>query len=173
VPSEMGARVGTKDALCLHRRYFPYFLCSMSRGDPMKRPTVALGIVLAVALSVIPGRGIAASRPIVHAAEAQLLFRLQVSGPRDPSATYWVAYGPLHGRFGIKRLQPVANGLFEASQRLSPRTRTVFAYVAGHGAIKTRAGLAPGNPVVTIRVFGPAVIAPAGLPLVRWNTPIG
>jgi len=84
-----------------------------------------------------------------------------------------VAYGPLHGRFGIKRLQPAANGLFEASQRLPLHTRTTFAYVAGHGAIHTRAGLAPGNPVVTIRVFGPAVIAPAGIPLVRWNTPIG
>ncbi len=139
----------------------------------MKRPAVALGIALAVAFTVTPGRGVAASRPIVRAAETQLLFRLQVSGPRDPAATYWVAYGPVQGRFGIKRLQPAANGLFEASQQLPLHTRTTFAYVAGHGAIHTRAGLAPGNPVVTIRVFGPAVIAPAGIPLVRWNTPIG
>ncbi len=139
----------------------------------MKRPAVALGIALAAAFTVIPGRGVAASRPVVRAAETQLLFRLQVSGPRDPAATYWVAYGPLHGHFGIKRLQPVANGLFEASQRLPLHTRTTFVYVAGHGAIHTRAGLAPGNPVATIRVFGPAVIAPAGVPLVRWNTPIG
>ncbi len=139
----------------------------------MKRCAVALGIALAVVLTVFPGRGVAASRPIVHATETQILFRLQVSGPRDPAATYWVAFGPVQGRFGIKRLKPASNGLFEASQWLPLHVRTTFAYVAGQGAIHSRAGLAPGNPVITIRVFGPAVIAPAGIPVVRWSTPIG
>jgi len=139
----------------------------------MKRPIVVLGTALACALSLIAGRAVAAASPNVHPSETRIQFRLQVSGPRDPLATYWVAYGPLQGRFGIKRLQQAAGGLFGASLRLPLHSRTTLAFVAGHGAIYTQAGLAPGNPVVTIRVFGPAIIAPAGIPLVRWNTPIG
>jgi len=174
VPSADGRHGLAQKMLCVYivgRSLLLFVQCLV--GDSMKRSTVALGIALAVALTVIPGQSVAASRPIVHATETQILFRLQVSGLRNPAATYWVAYGPLRGRFGIKRLRPAANGLFEASQWLPLHLRTTFAYVAGYGVMRTRAGLAPGNPVITIRVFGPAVIAPGGIPVVRWNTPIG
>ena len=103
----------------------------------------------------------------------QTVFRLNVTGNVAPGTTFWLAYGPLAGHFGMIQLHQQSPGVYEASQRLPTSARTLFTYLAGRGAIRTRAGLAPGAPVVTIRRIGPASIWPKGVPAARWFSPAG
>jgi hypothetical protein len=42
-------------------------------------------------------------------------FRLHVVGRPSPGTTFWVAYGPLAGRFGIIRLHAAGSNMYEAS----------------------------------------------------------
>jgi hypothetical protein len=100
-------------------------------------------------------------------------FRLVVSGQADSSLTFWVAYGPLRDGFGLVQLHPAGQGRYRASVTLPAEGRTVFAFLAGHGTIRTRFGPAPGNPVVTIRRIGPVNLAELRLPTVRWMVPAG
>jgi len=99
-------------------------------------------------------------------------FRLQVPAHLGYNATFWVAYGPLAGKFGLIRLHKIGPQLYGATQRL-PAGRTVFAYIAGHGTVKTKAGLQPGGMVTTIRRVGPATPQRASRIEVRWAGPVG
>lgn len=101
------------------------------------------------------------------------VFRLHVNGNPGTSATFWVAYGPLHGRFGIIRLTRVGAHTFTARRNLPAGARTSFAYVEGQGTVHTRAGAAPGNPVITINTLGPLRLGARPLPLQRWAAPVG
>ncbi|GAC1323027.1 MAG: hypothetical protein NVS2B16_06760 [Chloroflexota bacterium] len=103
---------------------------------------------------------------------AMLTFTLRVVGPSDPQATYWVAYGPLAGRFGMVRLQRVGL-LFQAAVSLPSHGHTVFAYLQGHGIVRTRAGDAPAPPMVTIASMGPVSVSGARFPTIAWHAPIG
>jgi hypothetical protein len=100
-------------------------------------------------------------------------FRLQISGQPATGTTFWVAYGPLAGRFGIIRLHASGRTLYVATRPLPANGYTTFAYVAGHDTIRARFGLAPGNPVVTIRVFNGVSMSGGQLPTVQWQAPIG
>ena len=106
-----------------------------------------------------------------HSPMVVATFRLQVAGSISPGTTFWVAYGPVDGHFGIVQLHG-ANGTYSARQRV-PAGRTTVAYLAGHGTMKTRFGVAPGNPVVTIRRVESAVIGQGPLPTIRWIAPVG
>ena len=100
-------------------------------------------------------------------------FRLRVLGQVSQRMTFWVAYGPLAGRFSVVRLHRVQSGVYEAHRRLPDQGRTIFAYLAGTGVMSTQAGPAPGNPVVTIRRIGPIGMRHLRLPTVYWQTPAG
>ena len=97
-------------------------------------------------------------------------FRLHVVGNTDPGATFWVAYGPVDGRFGLVQLRRLEPGVFQAMDRIRIGTRSVFAYLEGHGVVKTRFGNAPGDPVFTIRRVGPVTVTAAGVQSVRWRS---
>jgi hypothetical protein len=126
---------------------------------------VALTVAIALFVAALtPAR--AQRSPIAVAT-----FRLQVAGSIAPGTTFWVAYGPVNGHFGIVRLRG-ANGTYSAKERV-PAGRTTVAYLAGHGTMKTRFGVAPGNPVVTIHRVESAVIGQGPLPTVRWIAPVG
>lgn len=109
--------------------------------------------------------------PLAHHPGARSTFRLSVDGPVSPDDTFWVAYGPLAGTWGIVRLHAAGTNLFEVQVAL-PRGRTVFSFIEGRGVLHTRLGAVPGNPVTTIRQVGP--MSPGStFPLVVWHEPIG
>lgn len=98
-------------------------------------------------------------------------FRLQVQGRAKPGMTFWVAYGPLAGKFGLVRLQSSRLGMYTASRTFPAGGRTVLAYLSSRGTIHTPIGLAPSTPFVTIRRIGPIRILAGSIPLVRWRAP--
>ena len=100
-------------------------------------------------------------------------FRLQVDGEVGAKATFWVAYGPLAGHFGLIRLHPVGANLYSATVRLPGSGRTQFAYLRGNGVVRTPQGQAPGDPVTTIRLIGPVSVPRVALPTVQWQAPVG
>jgi hypothetical protein len=107
-----------------------------------------------------------------HGRQAVAMFRLRIAGKPDRQATYWVAYGPLNGTFGIIRLHASGNGLYSATNLL-PRGHTSLAYIEGHGVIHTPFGPAPGNPVTTIRTINAVALDGTPLPAVQWREPVG
>ena len=135
---------------------------------------VLLGLVLmitAIACSATTSwaRTVQQSAP---PASASRVFRLSVDGPVAPSDTFWVAYGPLAGTWGIVRLHATGPKLFETKITL-PRGRTVFSFIEGRGVMHTRLGDVPGNPVTTIRQVRSATVTGPAFPLVVWHVPIG
>lgn len=113
-----------------------------------------------------------------HAAKAplrsvQASFHLHVQGAPASGTTFWVAYGPLSGRWGLVRLHQTGQGMYVATRNLPAAGRTTFAYLAGQGMERTRLGPTPGNPVVTIKVLGPMSPVGVGRTIVLWQAPVG
>lgn len=131
---------------------------------------VAWAVVLSIVLSAGLAQPSGAAHP--HRGTVQTTFRLRVQGHVGPRTTFWVAYGPLADRWGIVQLHAAGHGIFLSQRRLPLNGRSVFAYLEGNGAIATRIGPAPGNPVVTIRRLGPFRVSSRGLPLVCWTAPV-
>lgn len=139
------------------------------------RSLVLASSLVALAVSTSPAFA-AGSRSGSHLARPQTavtVFQLAVSGSPRPGTTFWVAYGPLNGQFGLIQLTHRSGNTFSASKQLPTAGRTVFAYLAAQGVTRTPAGLAPGGRPMTIRRIGPTSIWPHGLPLIRWQPPVG
>lgn len=100
-------------------------------------------------------------------------FRLQPDSLASQHATYWLAYGPVAGKFGLVQMHPNSAGIFVASTRLPLGARGTFYYIQGQGAIHTRAGLAPGNPVHTIGHVGPLRVSRQPVPMFHVASPAG
>jgi hypothetical protein len=120
---------------------------------------------------------VAACTPLeAHAARTRVVattFRLQLAGRPAAGATFWVAYGPLAGRFGIIQLHRTPDGSYAATRALPAQGKTVFSYLAGQGVVHSRLGAVPGNPVVTIRSIGPVAASRLRPSIVRWEPPVG
>lgn len=101
-------------------------------------------------------------------------FRMQVDAGAQSGRTFWVAFGPVAGRFWLIRLHH-NGGAFTATADLPAGTRTVFSYIAGNGTAQAKMGTVPGNPVVTVRQVGPVTLNNhrSVLPTVRWSGPVG
>lgn len=138
--------------------------------------TLALLCTASIVIGLSAGPVDARVRPHVrahHAAhETTCTFRVHVSGTPDPRMTFWAAYGPLHGRFGVLRLHSAGAGTYAAQQTL-PDGTTAVTFLAGVGTVHTREGAAPGNPVVTIRSLPSVSISSCSLPTVEWQAPVG
>lgn len=101
-------------------------------------------------------------------------FRIQVAGRPQPGTTFWVAYGPTAGAFGIVQLKPQGSSMWGASKRLPADARVDLAYLAGRGVIHTRFGPAPRDPVTVIRHLPPTPVSRLRLlHTVRWTPPTG
>lgn len=100
-------------------------------------------------------------------------FHLHVSGTVAPNATFWLAYGPVAGRFGVIRLKAQSPGNYVARQSLPAGSHGVFAYIMGLGTMHSREGAGPGNPTLTIRRFSVSRIQPGSIPQVSWTAPVG
>ena len=133
-------------------------------------------LVLATLFVPVYSRADAASsreiRVQPHPAVVQT-FHLQVTGQPGPGTTFWVAYGPLGGRFGVIQLRASGSGVYAATARLPGAGRTAFVYLTGHGSMWTRGGLVPGDPVATIKTMGPVFVPRTVLPTVRWQASAG
>jgi hypothetical protein len=140
----------------------------------MRAPFIAalFGAALLPAVMVTPvaAQPATVARPI---AQISVTFRLQVAGQPANGETFWVAYGPLAGRFGLFQLHSAGGGWFHATRQLTADGRTAIAYLAGHGVVRTRYGPAPGSPVVTIERFGPMLLRELQLHVVYWHVPVG
>jgi hypothetical protein len=108
-----------------------------------------------------------------HARLQSTTFRLHDDGNPGRDATFWVAHGPLDGRFGIVRLHPAGSHTYAATVNLPVTGTTTFTFLAGTGSVMTRMGPAPGNPVVTISTFDGTTAEAASRHVVEWSAPIG
>jgi hypothetical protein len=139
----------------------------------MKRRASSILLMLVVAaLSCGTSNATAHAVTKSHETKSLVAFRLHVSGDIPQAMTFWLAYGPLGGRFGIVRLHRSRVGLYAASVRL-PVGRSSFAFVAGYGVIHVRFGPAPGNPVITIRRIDRCTALQAARIGVYWHVPEG
>ena len=135
----------------------------------MKRLFATLLVTL---LAGLPVSALAAAGERHPTATVSTPFQLRVDGPVGRGATFWVAYGPLAGTWGIKQLQAAGPGYYAGRLRL-PRGRTMFSFIQGKGVVYTRLGAVPGNPVTTIRHVGPVLVGAGAVPTVVWHVPIG
>ncbi|HLJ69604.1 MAG TPA: hypothetical protein VKX16_19785 [Chloroflexota bacterium] len=143
--------------------------------DPRKRWRGRISSTLLVVLlgwALLPAPAIGRSQSAAGVLTAVTL-RLHVSGTVPAAMTFWIAFGPLDGRFHVVQLHRSTPGVYRVTRSLPAYGRTIFAYVAGHGVLSTRAGPAPGNPVITIAVIGPASPRVASAHHVTWHVPIG
>lgn len=135
--------------------------------------SLAASIVLSAALLFPVATWANGRNALVLDPRVRVVFRLQVSGRPTSHATFWVAYGPTAGKFGIVRLKASSNSTWLASQRLVTGARLNLVYLMGQGSVQTRFGVAPGNPVVTIRRVPSFTVGTPSPAVVQWQAPIG
>jgi hypothetical protein len=135
-----------------------------------------LGSVVAVVLGVSPlspGDTRASTDLPLSSRLVLTVFRLHITGHPGSHKSFWVSYGPLADHWGLLRLHPMGRGTFTVTRHLPAQERTIFVYLAGRGTIWTRGGVAPGSPIVTIRLIGPVSATDLGTAIVQWRAPIG
>ena len=121
----------------------------------------------ALAASNETSRGAAPNHTVIRT------FRLEVSNQVSPRATFWVAYGPLKGQWGLVRLRATRSGVYQGSARLPIPGKTTFAFIEGQGVVHTAHGPVPGDLVVTIKRFDHVSTTAPQLGLVQWQAPVG
>jgi hypothetical protein len=112
-------------------------------------------------------------RNSAHPRVGTVVFRLHAPVPVPRSTTFWVAYGPLAGKFGIIQLLPAGSGQYAGRAALPADDRTVFTYISGIGRMHTRAGWVPRRGGTPIRSVGPTSALAASRIPVRYIPPIG
>ncbi|GAC1331995.1 MAG: hypothetical protein NVS2B16_28230 [Chloroflexota bacterium] len=140
----------------------------------MKR--LGKGFGIAVLLSSVHMQSASASthrQARAQASTVPVTFRLRAADAPSTDTTFWVAYGPVGGRFGIARLHAAGNHMYTARVLMPINARSIFAYLAGHGSITTRFGPAPGDPVQTVKQVGPVAVVRLRSVTTEWHAPIG
>jgi hypothetical protein len=102
-----------------------------------------------------------------------ITFHLHVTGRMPARMTFWVAYGPLAGRFGVLQLRRTSAGNFRATKRLPAHGRGTFTYLASFGTTTTPAGPAPGGPTIIIRSFRLVTAPEVARIKIYWRAPQG
>jgi hypothetical protein len=127
-----------------------------------RRTLLAMALGL---MAVFPNVARADRQPDPHQLRATITFRLHVTRQPSVGTTFWVAYGPLDGRFTILQLNN--------THRVLPlRERTLVTFLTGKGAIHTRYGQEPGPPVTVIWRSMWAPISQVARWIVRWPAAI-
>lgn len=98
-------------------------------------------------------------------------FRILVNGSVSRNATFWLAYGPVAGTFGVVQLLQTSPGVYEASRTFPAGSHGVVAFLEGHGIMQTRAGKVPGNPVTVIRRTASIPLTTSAIMTVKWTAP--
>lgn len=143
----------------------------------MRRKVVRWAALVLLALSVLAPSVALASGSLApaqrHVREAPITFRLIVPGKVASNVTFWVAYGPLAGHFGIIQLKPAGRGMYTARVTLPIEAGASFSYISGFGRMHTKIGYVPKRVGVTIKTIGPTDALTASARPVRWLPPIG
>lgn len=115
------------------------------------------------------------SQASANTREGTTVCRFALRIPTKPAAhaTYWVAYGPVAGRFSVKRMTAAGTRSFALNLRLPIGARSTFVYLKGNGVIHTRFGPAPGNPVRTLGQQGPTRVHGGMRASFRYHAPQG
>lgn len=100
-------------------------------------------------------------------------FSVTVQARPVSGTTFWVSYGPLAGKFGIVQMHAEGAHTYGVTLNLPAQARGTFYYLTGHGRMKTRIGLVPGNPVQTFKHVGPMLISRGEVVTASWHPPIG
>lgn len=128
--------------------------------------------LIAISFIGLPSAALAQHR--IHRMQAApSVFRVRLADPAPAGTTFWVAYGPVAGQFGLVQLHRVGSGAYEVDVRLPQTGRTTFSFVAGQGEVKADFGAAPGNPVTTIGSYGPMSVTQVHTLTVTWHAPVG
>ncbi|HEX6506003.1 MAG TPA: hypothetical protein VF221_00070 [Chloroflexota bacterium] len=118
-------------------------------------------------------RTIQGLHPAHRAGLTRVTFRLHVAGSPDPGTTIWVSHGPLVGRFDVIELKPAGNNVYMASAVFPANATTTWAFLAAHGAVRTRAGLMPGTSIVVIDTFQNVTASAISRRTVLWGAAVG
>jgi hypothetical protein len=100
-------------------------------------------------------------------------FSLAVAGTPDKGTTFWVAHGPLAGRFGVSQLKPHGNHIYSARVILPANGVTTFNYLAAQGTEVVHGTPQPGGAVVAIRTMESVTAAMASQRVIHWSVPLG
>jgi hypothetical protein len=139
------------------------------------RYILGIAVSLVAVVGVLPWSSLGASASPRAASRARIgsvAFRLDVPGTVATNATFWVAYGPIAGRFGIVQLRPVGGGEYVGRAALPANSRGTFTYLTGTGRMHTRMGWVPRQTGIVIKTVGPTTPLHAAAMTVRF-APIG
>jgi hypothetical protein len=100
-------------------------------------------------------------------------FSVTVTGTPAKGTTFWVAHGPLAGRFGVIRLLPRGNHTYSARVSLPVTGVTSFTYLAAHGTRMVHGMPEPGGAEVVIRTMESVTATVASQRAVHWSVPLG
>lgn len=140
----------------------------------MIHPIRVFALVITLLAVSAPMGARAETRSVSHGlAQAQVRFQLHVTGKHTRGATYWVAYGPIGGHFGVIRLVRASSGLYTAVRDFPLGARGEFTYLAAVGQVNTPAGPAPARDIVTIRTTGIMSLRAGAVSTVTWSGPTG
>ncbi len=133
-------------------------------------------VALVLSATVVANTGAVAwanTHVSMRAQQGAITFRLRVAGTPAPNEQFWAAYGPLAGHFGIVRLSAAGGGIYQATRTLPLYEPTSVAFIAGRGAIRTRAGLEPADVLATIATVGPVALNTMGRHVPEWHVALG
>ena len=100
-------------------------------------------------------------------------FRVSVTGTAAKGTTFWVAHGPLNGRFGVIRLQHESGKTYTARVTLPNNETTSFTYLAAQGVQWVHGLPEPGGAVTVIRTLDSVTASAAAAQAVHWSVPLG
>lgn len=144
------------------------------KGSGVKRIS---GLALSIGLVLCFAQGADAApahRNPVHVVKlSRVTFTLIVTGEPAPNLSYWVAHGPIDGRFGVIQLHPVGTNSFSASVTLPALAKTVFTYLASTGRQVLHGQKQPAGTIVTIKSMEHVTAETAAFKIMHWSAPLG
>ena len=100
-------------------------------------------------------------------------FRIAVTGTPARGTTFWVAHGPLGGRFGVIQLHHESGHVYAARVAQPASESTTFTYLTAHGVQMVHGSVEPGKDVTVIRTLDSVTASIAASQTVRWSVPLG
>jgi len=142
----------------------------------MKKRFLGPALLLTMAASAANSHAssMAKVKPANLVSTVTVTFRLNLETRPASGTTFWVSYGPVDGRFGILRLTKLSDTRLSGALSVPTGERANFFYIAGHGTMRVpHLGVAPGNPVYTIREIGPVTVERRASFSADWRAPVG
>ncbi len=161
--------------------FMPYKRCLRTTGIAMwlgdSGVKLLTGLVLSTGLALCFVRGASAAplhRNPTHSVQlGRATFSLVVTGTPASTLTYWVAHGPLDGRFGVIELHPTGTKVFSATVSLPLFAKTTFTYLASTRVQVVHGLKQPAGTIVTIKSMDDVTAGTAAMKTMHWSAPLG